>query len=472
MTNSKTTKKALLSSSISILLCFAMLIGSTFAWFTDNVATTNNIITAGNLDVELYYKTTEMSDWGTVASTTNVFKENTLWEPGHTEAVQLRVVNAGTLALKYQLGVNVASEIGSKNVAGQDFKLSDYIKYVVIDGTQNYSSSKDAADAVDATANKLNVAYDSGVINLAAKNDANDDDEKIVTLVVYMPTSVGNEANYLKGKAVPTINLGINLAATQFTSEEDSFGSDYDEGAVGEGLSYDDETGTYIADSTAGLSTAANMASTDTTITSVKYINAAGEKVDVPVARKSADITAAINAGNDVVVMAKGEYTLPTLSDEDGLTIVGADGAVIGGDNSSTGFGSNFGKNTTIKNVTFSGTNNGVRYSYAKGGTTTFEDCTFAGDSTYGFHIDQSNGATFIFNNCTFSGFNAFAGDLAKVTFNKCTFMHNGNYGHTNIWSIGEFINCTWGAGTSVGPRGDSAHVTIDGVEITDVKNF
>ena len=225
MTN-KSTKSALLTSSISLLLCFAMLLGTTFAWFTDNVSSTNNIITAGNLDVEIYYQNDETDDWVMVDKNTNVFKEATLWEPGHTEVVKLKVVNEGTLALKYQLGVNIASEIGSINVAGEPFKLSDYIKYAVVEGAQTYSDSASAAAAVDANANKLNVAYDSGEITLESKA------EKIVTMVVYMPTTVGNEANYGKGQVIPTIKLGINLVATQLEAEKDSFGADYDKDAT------------------------------------------------------------------------------------------------------------------------------------------------------------------------------------------------------------------------------------------------
>ena len=171
------------------------------------------------------------------------------------------------------------------------------------------------------------------------------------------------------------------------------------------------------------------------------------------------------------VLLSDGEYSLPTLSGKTGVTLIGTEGTVIGGESTTSGFGGNFGKDTTIKNITFSGSSNGVRSSYAQGGTSVFENCTFAGDSTYGFHIDQSNGATFIFNNCTFSGFNAFAGDLAKVEFNNCTFLNNGNYGHTNIWSVGEFNGCTFGAGTSVGPRG-STPIVIDGVEYSGVVEF
>ena len=55
MTNIKATKRALGSSVLALFLCFAMLLGTTFAWFTDSVTSANNIITAGNLDVDLKY---------------------------------------------------------------------------------------------------------------------------------------------------------------------------------------------------------------------------------------------------------------------------------------------------------------------------------------------------------------------------------------------------------------------------------
>lgn len=171
---------------------------------------------------------------------------------------------------------------------------------------------------------------------------------------------------------------------------------------------------------------------------------------------------------NATIELPKGTYTLPSLADYESITITGDanGGTVIGGKNQSNAFYyQNFGKNTTIKNVTFSGSTNGVRYSYANGGTSTFDNCTFAGGSTYGFHIDQSNGATFVFNNCTFSGFNAFASDLVKVTFNNCTFENNGNYGHTNIWSIAEFNDCTWGDNTSVSPAGNNGKLYFNGKE-------
>ncbi len=224
MTKKNSTKRALLMSALSLLLCFSMLIGTTFAWFTDEVSTKNNIIVSGNLDIELYYQNDETSDWTKVDSNTNIFKDS-LWEPGHTEVIKLKVVNEGTLALKYQLGVNVDSEITSTNVLGGELKLSDHIKYGVVDGDQNYDR-KQAIAAVDATATKLNVTYSKSATLIA-------DSEEIVTMVVYMPESVGNDANYAKGAKIPTINLGLNLFATQVTSEYDGFGNDYDAMAGG-----------------------------------------------------------------------------------------------------------------------------------------------------------------------------------------------------------------------------------------------
>ena len=82
----KSTKHALLASVLSIVMCFAMLIGSTFAWFTDEVKSGMNKIVAGNLDVELEYSL-DGTTWTAVNETTNMFKEDALWEPGYTEVV-------------------------------------------------------------------------------------------------------------------------------------------------------------------------------------------------------------------------------------------------------------------------------------------------------------------------------------------------------------------------------------------------
>ena len=220
------TRNALFSSIISLLLCVSMLVGTTFAWFTDSVASANNIIKSGNLDIELEYW--DGDSWENVAGKSDILT-NTLWEPGVTEIAYLRVANAGSLALKYQLGINIVSETAGVNQAGKEFKLSDYIKFGVVEGVNGETGaySKDDAGRAKAvsdvaSAEKLNVGY-------TKPGSMASGDELYLALVVYMPTNVGNEANH--NGTVPKIDLGINVVATQVEAELDSFGDDYDEDA-------------------------------------------------------------------------------------------------------------------------------------------------------------------------------------------------------------------------------------------------
>ena len=218
------TKRALLTSALAIVACVAMLIGSTFAWFTDTAGTAVNKIQAGNLDVKLEYKNADTTDFTEAKADTPVFKEGALWEPGHVEYVVLKVSNVGSLALKYKLGINIANETGSTNVDGNAFKLSDYIKFAVVDGDQS-SLGRDALVTKAGEGAVLNAGY-TKEDHLNKKGDAN-----IVTLVVWMPTAVGNEANHKTDAAAPSIDLGINVYATQYTYESDSFNDQYDKDA-------------------------------------------------------------------------------------------------------------------------------------------------------------------------------------------------------------------------------------------------
>ena len=220
----KSTKKALLTSVLSLLLCCAMLVGTTFAWFTDSVSSGNNIIKSGNLDIELEYW--DGDSWEDVEGKSDILT-NTLWEPGVTEVAYLRVANAGSLALKYQLGINIVSEMPGVNVAGEAFKLSDYIQFGVVEGVNGKTgayATREAAVAALEESKKISAGY--------TKADSMASGEELyLALVVYMPTTVGNVANYKTGTTAPQIDLGINVYATQVEAELDSFGPDYDEDA-------------------------------------------------------------------------------------------------------------------------------------------------------------------------------------------------------------------------------------------------
>ena len=222
------SKKALLSSAFALVLSVAMLIGTTFAWFTDTASTAVNKIQSGNLDVELEYKNSDTTSFTKADKNTKVFKEGALWEPGHVEYVVLKVSNAGSLALKYKLGINIASETGSTNVYNNAFNLSDYIRFAVLDGDKS-SLNRDAMVAA-ATDSKLIKEGYTAENHLTAIGT--DNSQKVVTLVVWMPTDVGSEANHKTEVTAPSIDLGISVAATQDTVEKDSFDNTYDKDAV------------------------------------------------------------------------------------------------------------------------------------------------------------------------------------------------------------------------------------------------
>ena len=225
MKTRNSTKSKLLSSVIALVLCVSMLIGATFAWFTDTASTGVNKIQAGNLDVELEY-TTDFTNWATVQDKTDLFKNDTLWEPGHTEVAYLRIRNAGSLALNYNLLVYAAAEVGAINVNNEQFKLSQHLKFAVkaLDAAPTAAMTREEARA--ATASPLTLGQSA--LN-ATKMEPNS--EQYLALVVYMPETVGNVANAKSGTA--SIDLKIQVNATQATAESDSFNDQYDADANG-----------------------------------------------------------------------------------------------------------------------------------------------------------------------------------------------------------------------------------------------
>ena len=233
MTNRKSTKRALLGSVVAMVLCLAMLIGATFAWFTDTASTGVNKIQAGNLDVALEYST-DFKTWNKVTDTTKLFEDSTVWEPGRTEVVYLRVKNAGTLALKYTVGMYNINEGKGKNVAGEYYYLSDYVKLGAVETTAAYADREAAINAVNAEAKTLKSIGSSAIIGedqmvmLAPEADA-----KTYALVLYMPTEVGNEANPKNNDPywASKFSFGISVNATQAEYENDSYDNTYDHDA-------------------------------------------------------------------------------------------------------------------------------------------------------------------------------------------------------------------------------------------------
>lgn len=432
MTKKHSAKRALIASALSLLLCVSMLVGTTFAWFTDSVTSANNIIMAGNLDVELEYST-DMVNWTAVDANTNVFKEGALWEPGYTEVVYLRVSNVGSLAMKYKLGVNVASETeGKTRDNNTPFKLSDYIEYGIIKNVTAAYGTDDrmTARADIGTASKLNVAY-SEEFRLVGKT-ATATDTDVYALVVYMPESVGNEANH-NGTDIPVINLGLSVLATQDTVESDSFNNQYDKDATytipvnstNELVSsFENMTEATVFDAT-GVSIYVDIVgtTTDEIIVPTFSIPTGATVKGVEFKFSASMISAEATAVSDTVVFDKCDIVTADADDTDGMpamAIVGEMGTTV----SSTKY--------VFNNCTFKG------YVMLNGINAEFNNCTFV-------LSDENDGATwcsfgeYVFNNCTFNyegGTNEivtssiYADSYATVVLNDCTLV-GATYGNS-----------------------------------------
>ena len=229
MNNKKATKRALLTSIMALVMCVVMLVGTTFAWFTDTASTGVNKIQSGNLDVKLMYST-DMVNWKEATDQTKLFDDNALWEPGYTQVVYLKVVNAGNLALKYEAGFskNYTSNRG-KNVNGDWYRVDNYLKIGTAETETKFASREAVWAAIAATEKTLakDVMLTNDWVTLKAREES-----KPFAVAIYMPTSVGNEANASRLRPSSVSGLGIEVRATQATVENDSFGTDYDANAA------------------------------------------------------------------------------------------------------------------------------------------------------------------------------------------------------------------------------------------------
>ena len=191
MTNRKSTKRALLGSVMAMVLCMAMLVGATFAWFTDTASTGVNKIQAGKLDVALEMKDAS-GNWVSAEGKTLDFVkaadakgEAILWEPGCTYTLpELRVVNNGNLALKYK---------------------------VIITGIQGSAKLNEA------------IEWTIGDVAMGAEQHLAAGESSAFTIKGHMWESAGNE--YMNESID---GIAITVVATQDTVESDSFDKDYD----------------------------------------------------------------------------------------------------------------------------------------------------------------------------------------------------------------------------------------------------
>ncbi|MBE6973671.1 MAG: hypothetical protein E7440_07340 [Ruminococcaceae bacterium] len=218
MTSKKTTRRVLFSSIMALLLCCSMLVGTTFAWFTDSVTSTENKIQSGTLkvDLELLDKTTDI--WNSIKKSKSALFDYENWEPGYMMAKVLKVENEGSLALKW-----VAKFISANEVTPIAKVIDVYVcpSETELDYPERSLDGYTKVGTLDQFINTLsNTTYGALEAGQAA----------YLGLALKMQETAGNEYQNMALGA-----FDIQIFATQHTVEPDSFDNQYDKAAAWNG---------------------------------------------------------------------------------------------------------------------------------------------------------------------------------------------------------------------------------------------
>ena len=223
------TKRSLWTSVTALLLCFVMLIGTTFAWFTDEVSSANNIIKAGTLDIAMSWSADNANWKDTEGANAKPVFDYDNWEPGYTEVRYIKVHNLGNLAFQYKMAINPTGAVGKlAEVIDVSFDIvTDNASFVAPTADNKQGSLVKVATLADLIAADGIVA--GGVLLPDGTEEAGYyDGEIVICISFHMQETAGNEYQGLSiGDA-----FGINLYATQFDYEKDSFDNSYDDDAT------------------------------------------------------------------------------------------------------------------------------------------------------------------------------------------------------------------------------------------------
>ena len=299
MNNKRATKRALLTSIMALVMCVVMLVGTTFAWFTDTASTGVNKIQAGNLDIELQMKNND-GEWVNAEGKTLPFlvegkisAEGTqiLWEPGCTYYVpEVRVLNKGNLAVKFEY---VPEALG---VTG---KLAEVLELVF-------------KTPVDANGEEVDIEPE--ILKPGEASPA-------WSFGYHMLETAGNE--YQNATAT---GMCVTVLATQASYEKDSFDDQYDKDAEYPiSVTTGDELQAIVSNATAPV----NIVLTNS-ITTNNFVIPADK--DVTLDLNGRTVT---NAGSHTI-LNKGHLTLTDSSaDKSGqiISLKGNTAALRNGDN-------------------------------------------------------------------------------------------------------------------------------------------
>ena len=208
------TKNSLFASAIALVLCVAMLAGTTFAWFSDIATSKNNVIQSGSLDITMEWANDfDATTWQDATAGAIFTHDN--WEPGYTDVKYIKITNKGNLNLKWRLTLEAEGTVS---------KLSDVIGVYCVNPATAQLTSIDGLTSAGTLTNVLNnknVFAPTGALVPGA--------EVIVAMAMHMDEEAGNT---YKGLSLCDEGFSVRLIATQDIGESDSFGNDdYDKDA-------------------------------------------------------------------------------------------------------------------------------------------------------------------------------------------------------------------------------------------------
>ena len=425
MNTKKATKRALLTSVMALVMCVVMLVGTTFAWFTDTASTAVNKIQAGNLDVDIVDKEGESLDGKSLSFKDVNGKTDILWEPGATFKLDsFKIVNDGNLAFKYKVVIS--------GVDG-NAKLLKAIDFFVKIGD----------------AEKVALADWDGILLPAGKTvtEGTKEEVKETSLITISGTMKKEAGNEYQGLSID--GIGITVYATQYTHENDSVDNTYDEDATyGTGATIIGLKGTYDSLTAAakawreskGVVTSGGTFGMNSlgTVDSIAWV------VSGEVATGDGEGVIGNNGAGESIL--GGGYFTPAVT-VNNITIKGVNDAKIAKTGDSY-LVSAAGKNVVYENITFVDT---VRID-SNPANLTFKNCKFEA----GLRMPHSatNGNVTI-ENCTFTG-NESSGYAIFAQGNMASFTISGN----------KISGCQRGINVQAG---NNAVVTIDGNIITNV---
>ena len=397
MKSHRQTKRALLTSVMALVMCVVMLVGTTFAWFTDTARASVNKIEAGNLDVQMQVQN-DRGEWIDAKEIPLTWVKNAagngqklLWEPGASyDLTTFRIANVGNLNLKYKVIISGATGYT---------KLLDVIDF-------SGKITDEAGNVTDLSSVSMNsttpVILDRALA--AGKADT-------ITLNGTMQTSANN--TYMN-KTVD--NITIAVYATQATGEYDSTRNDYDENATYPDVAFVTVAAPTTEETAAGVNPLANA------------LTAASAETNADGSAKE-KITAALGAGEFTLTDKEGDSKTATANKEITLAGAGKENTTFTAEKAGDTYGEANGtycfdgaKSVVLKDMTVKFDSSKNYQGFVRAGVIRFENCTIIGKQ-----VLNANEAEFV--DCIFvnsDDYCVWTYGAPNVTFTNCEFKTGG----------------------------------------------